>query len=56
MDRFRLSFPSGHSSFSAYTMIYLAVSYLKYAYTYFVKYNVTISFSDLLAAKNYMER
>lgn len=26
VDRFRLSFPSGHSSFSAYTMIYLAVS------------------------------
>lgn len=26
IDRFRLSFPSGHSSFSAYTMIYLAVS------------------------------
>ncbi|KAL2736390.1 putative phosphatidate phosphatase isoform X1 [Vespula maculifrons] len=25
MDRFRLSFPSGHSSFSAYTMIYLAI-------------------------------
>lgn len=25
MNRFRLSFPSGHSSFSAYTMIYLAM-------------------------------
>ncbi|KAK1135489.1 hypothetical protein K0M31_000080 [Melipona bicolor] len=25
VDRFRLSFPSGHSSFSAYTMIYLAL-------------------------------
>lgn len=55
LKEMRLSFPSGHSSFSAYTMFYCAVS-LGYFLSYFKLENVRIFFSDLFTSPNELGR